>query len=297
MPREKDISPDDLGPPWTIRKLLRWTASYFDQKNVTDTPRLDADLILGEVLDMERVELYARSKETVEEAPRSTFRELVQRRADGEPVAYLIGYKSFWQMEFQTDDRALIPRPETEVLVETALDVMSEEPGRIVDVGTGVGAVAAALASERPDWSIAATEIDADALELACENFEQLGLGDRIDSYQGDLLEALPDSWRPLDVVASNPPYVPEGDVDDVDVEVRDYEPDDALFAGPEGLDIIERLVPQAFEYLDDGGWLLVEIGHYRGEAALELFEQTGFSETRIRQDYGDRDRVTIGRK
>ncbi len=297
MPREKELSPDELGPPWTIRKLLRWTAQYFERKDVTDTPRLDADLLLGDVLEMERVELYARSKETIDDEPRAEFRALLQRRADGEPVAYLIGRKSFWQMEFQTDERALVPRPETEVLVEATLELMPETPGRLVDVGTGTGAVAAAIASERPEWTIVGTDIETETLALAQANLEELEFDDRIELYHGDLLEPVPDDWQPIDVVVSNPPYVPEGDRSAVDIEVRHHEPDDALFAGSDGLAVIERLVPEAFEYLDDDGWLLIEIGHQQGEAALELFDEAGFSETRIRQDYSDRDRVAIGRK
>ena len=296
MAREKKLSPGELGPPWTVLKLLRWTAGFFEEEGVTETPRLDADLLLGHVLDFDRIELYTQTETIVDDEPRQTFRQLVKRRAAGEPVAYLVGTRSFWQLELDTDDRALIPRPETEVLVERALELLAEgEPKRVVDVGTGTGAVALALASERPAIRVAATDLSADALALARQNVEKAGLDEQIALYQGDLLDALPAASKPVDLIVSNPPYVPEASRDDVMVDVRDFEPEDALFAGPEGLSVLRRLIKQAADRLVDGGWLAVEIGHQQGEAVADLFADAGFQEVDIRQDYGDRDRVVSG--
>jgi release factor glutamine methyltransferase len=142
---------------------------------------------------------------------------------------------------------------------------------------------------------VAATDLSADALALARQNVEKTGFDERIRLYQGDLLDALPDGSEPVDLIVSNPPYVPEESRDDVMIDVREFEPDDALFAGPDGLSVLERLVDQAADGLVDGGWLAVEIGHQQGEAVADLFEKAGFREVDVRRDYGDRDRVVSG--
>ncbi len=299
MTREKELGPGDLGPPWTVLKLLRWTTGFFDDRGVTETPRLDADLLLGHVLDLDRVELYARFDTEVDEQTRTAYRRLVKRRAAGEPVAHLVGHREFWQMQLETDDRALIPRPETEVVVEVALEKLggSDASVRIADIGTGTGAIALALAEELPAARIAATDRSAEALELAARNVERQGLGDRIDLFEGDLYEALPEEWAPLEVIVSNPPYVAEGGEAEVEVAVRDHEPDEALFAGPDGLAVLERLVPGAPEWLAEGGWLVVEIGHDQGEPVRGMFEQAGFEAIEVVEDYAEHDRVVVGRR
>jgi len=297
MVREKQLDPDDIGPPWTVLKLLRWTADYFEQRDLSATPRLDADLLLAEVLDLDRVELYARFDTVVDESDRASFRDLVKRRASGEPVAYLIGRKSFWQLELEVDDRAMIPRPETEVLVEEALEELPAGEARsVTDVGTGTGAVALALARERPDLRIAATDISADALELAGRNIERHGFDDRIELFHGDLFGALPERWKSPDAIVSNPPYVPEEDRGELSIEIRDHEPDRALFAGTDGLAVLNGLIEGAAEVLAPGGWLFVEIGASQGDAVAERFERAGFREVEVRPDYDDRDRVVRGR-
>lgn len=298
MVREKDQGPEEIGPPWTALKLLRWTANYFEAEELSETPRLDADLLLAEVLDLERVELYARFDTVVEESDRAAFRELVKRRAGGEPVAYLIGRKSFWQMELAVDDRAMIPRPETEVLIEEVLEHLpADESLSVADIGTGTGAVVLALAAERPEWEFAATDISEETLALARHNAERLGQEERIDFHQGDLYAALPEDWRPVDAVVSNPPYVPEEDREDLAIEIREHEPDRALFAGPEGLRVLERLIDGAGDVLAEGGWLFVEIGAHQGAAVRETFEEAGFEEVAVRRDYADHDRVVRGRR
>lgn len=297
MAREKELSPEELDPPWTVLKLLRWTAGYFEEHGVTQTPRLDADLLLGHVLDLERVELYARFDTEVDEGPRRAFRKLVKRRAGGEPVAYLVGRRSFWQMELAVDDRALIPRPETEVLVEELIEHIPEgEPKRVIDVGTGSGAVALAIAEERPELEIAATDLYEGALEVAAENVESHGHTDRIELFQGDLFEALPEDWGLADAIVSNPPYVPDMGQEDIQIEIRDHEPNEALFAGSDGLEVVSRLVPEAVDHLVEKGWLFVEVGHHQAEHVLEMFEEAGFQDVAVREDYGGHERVVRGR-
>lgn len=293
MTREKELRPDDLEPPWTVKKLLRWTSGYFEDQDVTETPRLDADLLLGKVLELDRVQLYARSDQPVSEEERTEFRQLVKRRVAGEPVAYLVGHREFWGLEFSTDDRALIPRPETERLVEAALDRLPEDESiRVADVGTGTGAVAVALADERPAWEMLATDVSSEALELAAQNVEHHGFGDRIELLEGDLLDAVPEDWRPVDAVVANLPYVPAGDRGDVMIDVRDHEPDQALFAGDGGVETIGRLIDQADEALAGDGWLMLEIAHDQGEHVRSMLE--GWEGVDVVEDYGGHDRVVV---
>jgi release factor glutamine methyltransferase len=297
MPREKDFGPGELGPPWTVLKLLRWTAKFFEERDITETPRLDADLLLSHVLDVDRMDLYLKTDEEVPDAARDRFRALVKRRARGEPVAYLVGHREFWETDLKCDRRALVPRPDTEVLVETVIDTLEADGDyRMVDIGTGTGAIALALADAFPDATIAATDISPDALELAAENVQAHHASDRVTVFEGDLLEALPDEWLPLDAVVCNPPYVKEDDPD-LQQAVLDHEPAQGLLAGPEGLDVIERLIPESFEALRAGGWLFFEFGYTQAEPVYTLLDEQGFEGIEIHQDYSDRDRVASARK
>ena len=297
MPREKDFGPGELGPPWTVLKMLRWTSNFFEERDVTETPRLDADLLLSHVLDVDRMDLYLKTDEEVPEAARDRFRAMVKRRAGGEPVAYLVGHREFWETDLKCDRRALVPRPDTEVLVETVVDTLEADGDhRLADIGTGTGAIALALADEFPNATIAATEISSDALELAAENIEAHSASGRVTLLQGDLLDALPDDWGLLDAVVSNPPYVKEDDPD-VQQAVLDHEPAQSLLAGPDGLDVIRRLIPQAYEALRGGGWLFFEFGYTQAESVYTLLDEAGFEAIEIHQDYSDRDRVASARK
>ncbi len=297
MPREKDFGPGELGPPWTVLKMLRWTSNFFEERDVTETPRLDADLLLSHVLDVDRMDLYLKTDEEVPEAARDRFRAMVKRRAGGEPVAYLVGHREFWETDLKCDRRALVPRPDTEVLVETVVDTMDADGDhRLADIGTGTGAIALALADEFPNATIAATEISSDAIELAAENIEAHSASGRVTLLEGDLLDALPDDWGPLDAVVSNPPYVKEDDPD-VQQAVLDHEPAQSLLAGPDGLDVIRRLIPQAYEALRGGGWLFFEFGYTQAESVYTLLDEEGFEAIEIHQDYSDRDRVASARK
>ena len=286
-----------LGPPWTILKLLRWTTDFFKQKGI-DSPRLDAELLLAHVLDVDRIHLYTQYDRPLIDEELSAFRALVKRRSRREPCAYILGNREFWSLELAVDPRVLIPRPDTEVLVETVLKLLdTDSAGHLVDIGTGSGAIAIAVASERPLLQVAATDTSEDALDLARKNASTHQLEERISFFEGDLLDALPDTWRPLDFVVSNPPYVEERDRDDIQPEVRDFEPANALFAGEDGLDVIRRLIPQARLSLRPGGYLLFEIGHRQAEAVRDLLATQDFEDIEVITDYGDRDRVAVARK
>ncbi len=288
-----------LGPPWTILKILRWTTGYFEDRGV-DGARLDAELLLAHVLDIDRIQLYTQFDRPLTEDELGTYRGLVKRRAKREPCAYLLGARHFWSLELSVDPRVLIPRPDTETLVRVCLEkleeygVDEESPPRLVDVGTGSGAVALAIASERPELDIAATDNSADALDVARKNAQSLALDESVHFFEGDLLQALPEPWLPLDFIVSNPPYIADGEREEIQAGVRDFEPSSALFAGPDGLDVIRRLITEAREALVPGGFLLFEIGHRQGKAVRELLCAADLQNIEIVPDYGDRDRVAV---
>ena len=288
-----------LGPPWTTLKILRWTQGYFE-KNEIDNPRFEAELLLSHALDLDRMMLYAYFERPLSGEELDTYRAMVKRRVANEPVAYITGSRGFWSIDLKTDARALIPRPDTETLVSGALDFLPEgEKKRVLDIGTGTGAVALALAHDRPEIEVAATDISQDALALARENAAALELTERVTFFEGDLLGALSGEWASgtIDVIVSNPPYVGTSEMDLMDESVKKYEPETALYAGEDGLDVIRRLVPQAYDRLEEGGSFLCEIGFRQGAAVKELFEGQGFKEVKVLKDLGKNDRVVVGRR
>lgn len=285
-----------FGPPWTILKMLEWTTQYF-QSHKLESARREAELLLGHCLKMERIMLYARFDYPMEPAELERYRELVKRRARREPMAYITGSRGFWSLELKTDPRALIPRPDTETLIEAALKrVEPSSQATIVDVGTGTGAIALALASEREHVRVLATDISPDALELAKENAAALSLDERVSFAQGDLLEGLGDFLPPkVEMIVSNPPYIGEGERDELMADVRDYEPALALFAPEDGFAILRALAHQAYDRLAIGGHLLCEIGYKQGPQTQAHFEAVGFKEVQIIKDLNGHDRVVVG--
>ena len=275
-------------------KLLEWSRDFFAGRGI-ESPRLDAELLLAHVLGVSRVRLYMEFDRPLTPPELEAYRALVKRRASFEPVAYIVGTRGFWTLDLKTDSRALIPRPDTEVLVEEVVKRLPKEgPATLVDIGTGTGAIALAVASERPDLRVLATDASADALALAGENAAALELA--VELFEGDLLSAVPADVTP-DYIASNPPYVAETAREAMQADVREFEPAAALFAGSDGFDVLARLIPAAFERLAPGGWLSVEIGFDQGPRTVESFEEAGFGEVALRKDYGQNDRVVSGRK
>lgn len=247
---------------WTIGRLLTWTADYLRQHG-SDSPRLEAEVLLAHVRSCQRIELYTSFDEPADERTRKDFRELVRRRAEGMPVAYLVGYREFYSLKFRVTPDVLIPRPETELLVLEVLDFLkSRHPPSaplIADVGTGSGVIAVCAARHAPACRVVAIDVSPAALVVAAENVRAVGVEDRVELRAGDLLAGLP-AEPTFDVVASNPPYVSTAEMQHLPRDVKDFEPAGALEAGPLGTEVIARLVPQAAERLKPGGALLLEI-------------------------------------
>jgi release factor glutamine methyltransferase len=246
--------------PWTVGRLLTWTTDWLGSRG-SGTPRLDAEVLLASVRGCPRIALYTAFDELVADDQRGRFRELVRRRGAGEPVAYLVGQREFFSLPFTVSGAVLVPRPETEGLVVRVLDLCRASPqaagSRIVDVGTGSGAIAVTLARHLPEARITATDLSPEALQVARGNAARHGVAERIEFVEADLL---PESGA-WDIVVSNPPYVREDEFDQLPPDVRLYEPRAALVAGPQGVEVIDRLAAAAADKLVAGGWLVVEMG------------------------------------
>lgn len=247
---------------WTVGRLLQWTADYL-KAHGSQSPRLDAEVLLAEALGCQRIELYTAFDEAPGEGPRGAFRDLVRRRAEGTPVAYLVGRREFYSLSFRVTPDVLIPRPETEILVVTLLDLarsrLADEPLAIADVGTGSGIIAVCAAKHLPAARVTAIDLSPAALHVAWANAADHKVQDRIEFVESDLFAAVPPERR-FDIIASNPPYVGQAEVEQLPADVRKFEPRAALVAGPRGTEVIAALVPQAAERLQPGGHLLIEV-------------------------------------
>jgi release factor glutamine methyltransferase len=285
---------------WTIGRLLKWTTEFLKQKDST-SPRLDAEVLLATARNCQRIELYTAFDEEPPEAIRTKFRELVRRRAAGEPVAYLVGHREFYSLPFKVTRDVLIPRPETELLVVALLDaakgLSAGNPSlSIVDIGTGSGIVAICAAKNLPTCRVTAVDISAKALDVAKANVETHGVGDRVELVESDLFAALGD--RRFDLIASNPPYVSEPEMRELRGEVAGYEPHLALCAGPTGTEIIQRLIPAAAERLVPGGSLLLEVSPMIERQTHEIFKaHGGFEPARTLKDLAGLARVVVAKR
>jgi release factor glutamine methyltransferase len=276
---------------WTVLKLLQWTADYFAGKEI-ESARLEAELLLAATLDLDRVGLYINFERPLEVAELKAFRERVRRRALREPVQYILGETEFWSLPFNVGPAVLVPRADTEILVEEAL-ARIDGPARILDVGTGSGAIAVALAYEKPELQVMAIDCSEPALVIARGNALRNGVAERVTCLAGDLA-ALPSG--PFEMVVSNPPYIPTTDLAQLMPEVRDYEPRLALDGGADGLNAYRQLAMQAGQVLTPGGWLLVEIGIGQAVDVSSLLKAAGMIEIGQRNDYAGIPRVVAGR-
>jgi len=278
----------------TVRALLAEAAALLADQAGEDA-RAEAEILLAHALGRDRTALWAHPDAQVPAAPAAQCRALVRRRAAGEPVAYLTGRRAFWTLELEVTPAVLIPRPETELLVELTLGLLAaDRPVRVADLGTGSGAIALALASERPRWTVVATDASAEALAVARGNATRLGLT-RVDFRPGSWTEALAPG-ETFEAIVSNPPYVADGDPHLAQGDLR-YEPRTALAAGPDGLAAIRALIPAALPHLAPGGWLLLEHGAEQGSAVRAVLCGAGLEAVRTAQDLAGLDRVSLGRR
>ncbi len=276
-------------PPGTVGDVLRRATEHLAAKG-SETPRVDAELLLAHVLGVARIDLYLQLDRPLEAAELDAARALVARRAAREPLQYVLGEWGFRRLTLNVDRRALIPRPETEIVVERCLALLEgvERP-RVLDVGTGSGAIALALADEHPAAEVTGMDVSDDALALARENAARTGLS--IDLVRGDLFDPLPAG--PWDLVVSNPPYVDPEERETLQPEVRDWEPETALFA----TGAVAAVARGAVDVLAPGAALVLEVGEGQGEGAAALLESLGFRDVRVTLDLAGRDRVVEGRR
>lgn len=286
-------APSPPKPPqiWTILEVLRWTVGRFERLGM-ETARLDAELLATRAFARSRVELYTHYDQPLAEAELSAYRALVQRRLAGEPVAYILGHKEFWSLDLEVDARVLVPRPDTETLVEQGLALLgslADRPSaRVADIGTGSGAVALALKKERPDDEVFAVDLSPDAVAVAAANAARLGLSITVE--QGDLLAPLTGVF---DLIVSNPPYIPSGDIDGLAAEVRS-EPRLALDGGADGLVLVRRLLEAARGLLAPAGWLAMEIGAGQAEPVMASLRDAGYLGMASRRDLAGIERVVF---
>ena len=292
MPEQPAPQSAPADQAWTVRRILEWTTNHLKQHG-SDTPRLDAEILLAHARSCPRIQLYTHFDDVVSDAVRATMRELVQRRAKAEPVAYLVGQREFFSLSFRVNRDVLIPRPDTETLVMEILDRLKRrESPRLLDLCTGSGCVGVATAKNNSQVKVLATDISPNAITIAQENVERHQLGDRVEIVASDLFASIPKNSR-FDVIASNPPYIPSAEIDQLDAEVAKHEPRLALDGGPDGLDILRKIIEQAPAYAAPSGWLMLEFTPEQADSLQKIVQQDGrYREIAIRKDLAHRPRV-----
>ena len=296
LERDSEGGVANTGESWTILRMILWSAEYLKNKGV-ETGRLDAEWLLAAALGVDRLQLYLKYDRPLSSEEREAFKPLLRRRARREPLQYIIGRTGFRELELKTDPRVLIPRPETEVLVQEVLDWASSGTESVWDMGTGTGAVALSLAAEGTWTRVVATDVSPEALSVAADNAERYDLGGHVEFREGSLFEPLEEGER-FDVIVSNPPYIAEGEKGELQPEVRDWEPPEALFAGEDGLDVIRQLVAGAPKHLLPGGLLALECGLGQAEGIAADVQATGaFGAVRIRSDLTGRPRFVTAER
>jgi release factor glutamine methyltransferase len=275
---------------WTVLKVIQWTAAHFQKKGM-DNPRLEAEVLLAYLLGIDRMGLYLNYDRPLTEAERTVYRDMIQRRAAGEPLAYIVGAKEFWSLRFLVSTETLIPRPETEHLVEEAARIAQglPPPRRVLEIGYGCGAVTIALAKELTEAQIVGTDISPGALALAQANAEAHQVEGNIQLVLGDLF---PPGEKPFGLICSNPPYIPTGEILQLPPEVRDYEPLTALDGGEDGLRFFRTIAQGAPDFLVEGGWILLEMGKGQAAAVTGILQERGFAHIDIIPDYAGVKRV-----
>ena len=280
------------GDVWTVKRILDWTIPHL-KSHGSESPRLDAEILLAHARGCPRIQLYTNYDQPLTDDQRAIMRDLVKRRAAAEPVAYLVGHREFFSLDFRVTKDVLVPRPDTETLIVDALEVLKPlaQP-RVLDIGTGSGCIAIALAVRCPQAIVTAVDLSEPALSIARENAEKHGVAERIQFLRGDLFAPLVDA-EPFDLIASNPPYIASAEIETLAPDVRLHEPRSALDGGSDGLDIIRRLTADAPRYLLPQGKLLIEISGEQADAVTQLLTANGsYDEIAVLKDLAKQPRV-----
>jgi release factor glutamine methyltransferase len=281
-------------PPWTILKILKWTTSYFTSHKL-ENPRASAEILLARALNLKRIDLYIKYDQPLVEHELARFKAMIKRRVNREPVAYIVGEKEFWSMTLEVTKDVLIPRPETECLVEAALKLIPEDSkgSRILELGTGSGAITIALASERPENLFFASDRSEAALQVAVRNADRHTTHKDICFFCGNWFSPVKEDIRPFDMILSNPPYIRSDVIPGLQPEVRDHEPRTALDGEADGLGPVREIIRKAPAYLKKGGWLLLEIGYDQKSGVHEIVKDCGYyQDFSCIKDYSGNDRV-----
>lgn len=281
---------------WTIQRVLMWSTDYLRDRHLSDTPRLDAELLLSHALGVTRIHLYTHFDKPLTPPEREPFKQFLMRRGSGEPVAYITGAKEFMGLSFKVSRAVLIPRPDTEIVVETAMGFVGAlgRPAKILDVGTGSGCIAISLGLKFGDATVEAWEVAADTLALARANAERLGARN-VALHARDALD--PQHWEQgetFDLIVSNPPYIGRDEAPGLPKSVAEFEPHGALFADEDGLQFYRLFAERAAARLAPGGSLVVEIGATQAPAVVALFRSASWGEVSVKQDYAKNDRVVV---
>lgn len=282
--------------PWTIARLLSWAADDF-RKREFESPRLEAEILLTVVLKIDRVRLIMDSRRPLSDEELETYRALIQRRRTGEPIAYILGQREFFGREFVVNSNVLVPRPDTEALVEVALKRTAHRhlSGRALDLCTGSGCVAISFALERPTWKVTGTDLSLPAIEIARNNALRLGALWGLRMVPGDMFDAVGADEK-FELIVSNPPYIPSSEVLTLEPTVKDFEPKSALDGGSTGLHFYPLLVEGALSHLVPGGVLAVEVGAGQAPDVEALFAAQGFTDLERKKDFGGHERVVSGK-
>ncbi len=277
---------------WDVARVLGWAQQDFGARGL-ESPRLEAELLLGHALKLDRIQLILQRDRPLSPVELGRVKELIKRRRRGEPMAYILGQREFFGLAFRVGPEVLVPRPDTETLVEVSLERTRPRSmhGALLDLCTGSGCVAIAFARQRRTWSVLGVDISEEALELAHKNALALGVVPKVSFQPGDLFEGLRPGVR-FDLITANPPYIPTAVVEGLDVGVRDFEPRIALDGGTDGLDVVRRIIAGAPERLVDGGVLALELHFDQAERVRALLDDAGFSAIEVRRDFGGHERV-----
>ena len=288
---------------WIIKDLLLVSIKFLKTKNI-ESPRLCAEILLARQLNTDRLKLYLEYDQPVGEKDLTLYRAMIKRLIDGEPVQYITGIQEFWSMDFHVNSSVLIPRPETEILIEQARKIYSEEdmdknPNiSILDIGTGSGAIAVAIASEIENAKIFAVDISAKALNTAKLNAAKHGMEKRISFYEGSLFEPFEKNNQYFDIILSNPPYITIKDYESLPVKIKNFEPKLALESGEDGLSHIRIILKKAPEFLKPGGWLMLEMDPRQTDSVIQIINgSNAYTSVKVIKDYSSRDRMVIARK